>query len=101
MSNSSNEMSLIHRGDIVKVNAETECPDFEGLQIGGWVGKAIRQERCEEGRLILVIWSKRTISSMPQEFVEDGDKKKLHNNLMWLYETELSVIKRAEQICVA
>jgi len=77
-------------GDAVRVKKGIECPDFPGLEIGGWQGWIARIDLDEEGQpLYSVAWDSITLKALPEEYVEESEEEELDPSEMALSAEDL------------
>ncbi len=81
-------------GDKVEVKEGTMCPDFEGLDIGGWEGSITEVDNDGESKaLILIEWDDKTLKNMPDYFIQQSEDEGLEHKLMYLYPEDVRLIE--------
>lgn len=83
----------IEVGNKVKVNEGTMCPDYEGLDIGGWQGLVTEIDKDDENKtLVLIQWDNTTLENMPDYFIDQSEEEGLECKLMYLYPEEVTML---------
>lgn len=77
-------------GDKVEVKEGTMCPDFEGLDIGGWQGSVTEVDNDESKALVLIEWNEKTLKNMPDYFIQQSEDEGLEHKLMYLYPEDVN-----------
>ena len=83
-------------GDHIKVKDGIKDPDFPENELSGYTGSI----KVIKGNNVEILWDKKTLNNMTEEFIERCDKKNLDHTEMGLEISEIDVIdnKRNEKI---
>lgn len=87
-------------GKSVKVKENTMCPDYEGLNIGGWQGRIKEITKPDEGKpLILIQWDSITLKQLPDYFIKQSEVEGLDFSSMNIYpeDVELTECRDSKQ----